>query len=114
MTHYVYAGAAPWSGASPTDQPGGLFRQAIGSREWQLLTNGLPTKAEIRAIAIHPQNSQIVYIGTQDGPYRSMDGGDHWEAVESSRFREGDLVDSLSSTESTNTLRGCSTASNLP
>lgn len=46
-----------------------------------MLTNGLPTKAEIRAIAIHPQNSQIVYIGTQDGPYRSNDGGDHWERL---------------------------------
>jgi hypothetical protein len=67
MMHYVYAGAAPWSGASPTDQPGGLFRQAMGSYEWQHLSNGLPEKAEIRAIAIHPQNSQIVYIGTQDG-----------------------------------------------
>ena len=81
MTHYVYAGAAPWSGASPTDQPGGLFRQAIGSHEWQLLSNGLPPKAEIRAIAIHPQNSQIIYIGTQDGPYRSSDGGGHWERL---------------------------------
>ena len=81
MTQYVYAGAAPWSGASPTDQPGGLFRQAIGSGEWQLLTNGLPVKSEIRAIAIHPQNSQVVYIGTQAGPYRSNDGGDHWEQL---------------------------------
>jgi photosystem II stability/assembly factor-like uncharacterized protein len=81
MMHYVYAGAAPWSGASPTDQPGGLFRQVIGSHEWQHLNNGLPEKAEIRAIAIHPQNSQIVYIGTQDGPYRSSDSGDHWERL---------------------------------
>jgi photosystem II stability/assembly factor-like uncharacterized protein len=81
MTQYVYAGAAPWSGASPTDAPSGLFRHAIGSREWQLLANGLPPKSEIRAIAIHPQNSQIVYIGTQDGPYRSSDGGDHWERL---------------------------------
>ena len=35
----------------------------------------------MRAIAIHPQNPQVIYIGTQHGPYRSTDGGDHWEKL---------------------------------
>ena len=82
MTQYVYAGAAPWSGASDTTQPGGLFRQGVGENEWRALSRGLPEGAEVRALAIHPDNSQIVYVGTQSGPYRSTDGGDHWERLD--------------------------------
>jgi photosystem II stability/assembly factor-like uncharacterized protein len=85
MTQYVYAGAAPFAAqfrdsGDPT-APGGLFRQAVGESEWQTLRTGLPDHAEIRAIAIHPDNPQIIYVGAQDGPYRSVDGGDHWERL---------------------------------
>ena len=31
---------------------------------------------------MHPQYPQVVYAGTQDGPYRSMDGGDHWQKLD--------------------------------
>ena len=89
MTQYVYAGAAPFSGASDTTQPGGLFRLAVGENEWQPLDQGLPDRTEVRAIAIHPHNPQIVYVGAQDGPYRSLDGGDRWERL---NFPEKDLV----------------------
>ncbi|HXG17804.1 MAG TPA: YCF48-related protein, partial [Methylomirabilota bacterium] len=89
MTQYVYAGAAPFSGGSDPTQPGGLFRLAVGSNEWRSLTTGLPDRAEVRTIAIHPENPQIVYVGAQDGPYRSLDGGDHWERL---NFPEKNLV----------------------
>jgi photosystem II stability/assembly factor-like uncharacterized protein len=36
---------------------------------------------EARAFAIHPDNARILYVGTQDGPYRTVDAGDHWERV---------------------------------
>ena len=45
---------------------GGLFRRAVGDDPWQALTNGLPEEAEVRAIAIHPHNPQVVYTGTHD------------------------------------------------
>jgi photosystem II stability/assembly factor-like uncharacterized protein len=61
----------------------------VGESEWQSLNKGLPSKAEVRAIAIHPTNPQIVYVGTQEGPYRSSDGGDHWERL---NFPDRDLV----------------------
>jgi len=34
----------------------------------------------VRALAVHPQNPEIVYAGTQSGPYRSADRGDTWNA----------------------------------
>jgi photosystem II stability/assembly factor-like uncharacterized protein len=68
-TIHVYAGA----------ETGGLFRKAIDDAHWQSLTQGLPQPAEVRAIAVHPQHPEIVFAGTQEGPYRSHDGGDSWE-----------------------------------
>jgi photosystem II stability/assembly factor-like uncharacterized protein len=79
---YVYAGAAHWTSAGDKKNPGGLFRMTVGENRWEALTQGMPEAPEVRAIAIHPQNSQIIYAGTNSGPYRSTDGGDHWERLD--------------------------------
>jgi len=60
----------------------GLYRMAEGDEEWELLTHGLPEAPAIRGIAVHPQKPEVVYVGTQQGPYRSTDRGDHWEKVD--------------------------------
>ena len=82
MTQYVFAGAGRWTSAGDTAHKGGLLRKAIGDDTWQPMTQGLPEGAEIRAIAVHPTNPQIVYVGTQDGPYRSQDSGERWEKLD--------------------------------
>ncbi len=77
MTSYVYAGAARYLGGGT----GGLFRLPIGSDSWESLDAGLPQAAEVRAVVIHPDDPAVVYAGTQDGPYRSRDHGEHWDAL---------------------------------
>jgi photosystem II stability/assembly factor-like uncharacterized protein len=59
----------------------GLFRMADGNNEWEQLPRGLPEMPAVRALAVHPQQPEILYAGTQSGPYRSTDRGDHWEKV---------------------------------
>jgi photosystem II stability/assembly factor-like uncharacterized protein len=81
MAQYVYVGVPQWIEAGNAGPIGGLFRQEVGGSEWRHLHDGLPDKAEVRIIAIHPQNPQMVYAGTQVGPYRSTDGGDHWDRL---------------------------------
>lgn len=81
MTQYVYVGVPQWIDGGNSGPLGGLFRQEVGGNEWRHLHQGLPDKVEVRTIAIHPQDPQIVYAGTQVGPYRSIDGGDHWERL---------------------------------
>ena len=81
MTTQVYAGAAQFSAGATTTQAGGLFRRVIGDARWQRLGGGLPGEIEVRAIAVHPRDSRVIYAGTQLGPYRSQDGGDHWTAL---------------------------------
>ena len=82
MAHYVYAGASQFSKNGHTPPSSGLCRQRVGATEWQILSQGLPERAEIRAILVHPDNPQLLYVGTQHGPYRSTDGGAHWEGLD--------------------------------
>ena len=62
---------------------GGLYRRTDGEQEWQSISNGLPEQPQIRALAVHPNNPQVIYAGTQEGVYRSDDKGDHWESTQS-------------------------------
>jgi len=78
MTTHMYAGAAQFSVESSTSHSGGLFRRAIGDGPWQRLAGGLPDDVEVRSIAVHPRDAQVIYAGTQHGPYRSADGGERW------------------------------------
>ena len=69
---YVYVGA----------EASGLYRLSPSSSRWEELTIGLPANPIVPGIAIHPDNPEVVYVGTQDGPYRSTDRGGHWERLD--------------------------------
>ena len=73
-------------------EAGALYRKDAGDDHWQELANGLPPMPMTRAIAIHPENPDVVYAGTQRGVYRSTDRGDHWERMD---LPEGRIVWSL-------------------
>src|SRR6476620_6927505 len=78
---YIYLGLAGETGRGRVVHSG-LHRLADGSGEWQTLQHGLPEAPAVRALAVHPHKPEIVYAGTQSGPYRSADRGEHWEKVE--------------------------------
>ena len=70
----------------------GLYRKEAGDRQWQPLTNGMPPSPQVRPIAIHPRDPDVVFVGTQRGVYRSQDRGDHWQRM---NLPEGRIVWSL-------------------
>jgi uncharacterized protein (DUF924 family)/photosystem II stability/assembly factor-like uncharacterized protein len=74
---YVYAGVGWWRGGTR----GGVFRLDLADGEVRHLTHGLPEETHVQAVTLHPENPEIVYIGTEDGPYRSTDRGEHWERL---------------------------------
>jgi len=76
----IYVGAAQGFTDS-TSSGGGVLRREIGDGGWRRLAGGLPDDVEARALAVHPRDPQVVYAGTQYGPYRSTDGGEHWAAL---------------------------------
>jgi photosystem II stability/assembly factor-like uncharacterized protein len=80
-TSFVYVGLA---GETAPGRPmkSGLYRTAADGDRWEKLTRGLPEAPAIRAILPHPENPDVVYVGTQDGPYRSTDAGERWERLD--------------------------------
>jgi photosystem II stability/assembly factor-like uncharacterized protein len=78
----IYAGAGRWVSDDATQHPGGLFRRSSTDDRWQALTRGLPDGPEVRAITVHPRETGVIFVGTQDGPYRTTDGGESWERLD--------------------------------
>ena len=78
---YLYLGLAGETGRGRVVDHG-LYRMADGADEWEPLTRGLPQEPAVRALAVHPLDRSIVYAGTQAGPYRSADRGEHWQRVD--------------------------------
>ncbi len=72
------SGQTLWLGAHT-----GLFRSEDGGRTW--VPVALPVRhhaPDVMAIAIHPQDPALLYVGThQGGVLRSADGGKSWTAM---------------------------------
>jgi len=77
----IFAGAGRGEGATRNKHRGGLFRRQPDDHGWESLTRGLPENVEVRSIVVHPRDRDVMYVGTQDGPYRSVDGGNRWQRV---------------------------------
>jgi photosystem II stability/assembly factor-like uncharacterized protein len=63
-------------------EPDNLWRSTDGGVTWQDVTGsgatGLPN-VPIYSLAIHPQNSNWLYVGTEVGIFASEDGGSSWK-----------------------------------
>jgi len=81
MTGTIYTGVAEWQRSGPGICTHGLYRRRDGDAGWQSLTKGLPANPEVRAIALHPDNPEILFAGTQKGIFRSDDRGDSWTSL---------------------------------
>jgi photosystem II stability/assembly factor-like uncharacterized protein len=77
----IFAGAGHFATKSGERYRGGLFRRTTDEDAWRAVTAGLPENVEARAFLVDPRNSDVIYAGTQDGPYRSTDGGERWERL---------------------------------
>jgi photosystem II stability/assembly factor-like uncharacterized protein len=80
METKVLVGAAFWDRARQGTRTAGLFDLAVDSGTWEKVTGGLPDDVEVRCIAI--RESGTIFVGTQNGPCRSDDGGRTWRLLE--------------------------------
>lgn len=80
MSGSVLVGAAYWDRAAKGTRTQGLFSLDAESGNWDAITNGLPDEVEARSIAL--RGPDTIYVGTQNGPYRSKDGGKSWTLLE--------------------------------
>ena len=75
---FVYVGLA---GEGDYIGEGGIVRRADGEEGWTDISKGLPENAQVRALAIQPDDPTTVFAGTDTGVYRSKDRGETWEAL---------------------------------
>ena len=61
----------------------GLFRSLDSGNTWSRAGNPFPGESQIRALAVDPQNLNVVYAGSNNGIYRSEDAGDNWVKLDS-------------------------------
>jgi photosystem II stability/assembly factor-like uncharacterized protein len=55
----------------------GVLKSIDGGANWSPAATGLPN-SPVRALAINPQATSILYAGTDTGIYKSINGGSNW------------------------------------
>ena len=76
-----------YAGARGLDPEAPIFKSVDGGETWEPRGLGLGDSV-IRALAVHPQNPDIVYAGGPTGGaglFQSVDGGDSWNLLTSLR-----------------------------
>lgn len=94
-----------------TGHGAGVLVSANGGISWQLLANPFFEGAQIGSIAVHPTNTNVMYVsvwwgGPGGGVYKSTDGGLNWSNTTSS-FHFGGASDVIIARWSAHTLFAC-------
>ena len=61
----------------------GLFHSADSGENWRRIGSPFPGESQIRALAVDPKNSNVVYAGADNGIYRTQDSGMNWAKLDS-------------------------------
>ena len=73
--------------ATPTIYAGtvgqSVWRSKDSGESWQRASAGIFPEADIRALAANPNDSSILYAGTEAGIFRTKNGGNNWERLDS-------------------------------
>lgn len=59
---------------------GGIYRSYNGVEYWEEINDGIKNK-DILSLVINPADTNIIYAGTEEGIFKSTDGGDHWHEL---------------------------------
>ncbi len=64
---------------------GGVYRSVDYGRTWEEIGTGY-SGADIRSLAVSPDNPALVYALSAGGPFKSTDGGVTWQGINSSEY----------------------------
>ena len=73
MANTLYAGTIGQS----------VWRSTDIGKTWHRVSNGMFPEADIRAIVVDPNDSNILYAGTEKGIVKTTDGGNNWTQLPS-------------------------------
>jgi uncharacterized protein (TIGR03437 family) len=60
---------------------GEVFRSDNGGASWQRVAGGVGPSGYVVSLAVDSKNPRTVYAGTDQGAYKSLDGGSSWNEV---------------------------------
>lgn len=61
----------------------GVWRSLDGGETFARACDGMFVECHVRALTVHPQDPQLLYVGTEQGLYVSRDGAANWSRVDS-------------------------------
>jgi photosystem II stability/assembly factor-like uncharacterized protein len=61
----------------------GLWRSTDGGAKFVRACDGMFVECHVRALAVHPREPRVIFLGSESGLYRSGDGAGNWRRVES-------------------------------
>jgi photosystem II stability/assembly factor-like uncharacterized protein len=61
----------------------GLWRSLDGGETFARTCDGMFVECHVRALAVHPRDQRVLYLGSEQGLFRSDDGADNWHQVKS-------------------------------
>jgi len=59
-----------------------IYRTRDYGQNWQLINAGLPATGNARVVREDPARKGLLFAGTWDGIYFSLDDGDHWQSLQ--------------------------------
>ena len=59
----------------------GVWRSTDGGASFERASHGMFVECDVRALAVDPRNSSVLYAGTNEGVYRTENGGDDWHRL---------------------------------
>jgi photosystem II stability/assembly factor-like uncharacterized protein len=61
----------------------GLFRSLDAGETFVRACDGMFVECHVRALAVHPSNPPIIFLGCEQGLFKTSDGANYWSRVES-------------------------------
>jgi photosystem II stability/assembly factor-like uncharacterized protein len=61
----------------------GIFRSSDGGDKFVRAADGMFVECHVRALVVHPREPRTLYLGSEQGLFRSTDGADNWQRVDS-------------------------------
>ncbi|MBI2676921.1 MAG: hypothetical protein HYX21_03200 [Candidatus Yanofskybacteria bacterium] len=74
------------------DSSKGLLISRNGGKNWSQVANGPGQGHDIRAIAVNPEDPNMVVVGTEDPLYVSRDKGKTWTKLVTPKLKEADRI----------------------
>jgi uncharacterized repeat protein (TIGR01451 family) len=75
----AYASYAGFGAATPGNR-GHLFKTTDGGQHWQDISQRLPD-IPVNSVILDPSNDNTLYVGTDVGPFVSINGGNTWKRL---------------------------------